>query len=118
MTLGSLPSMTATTELVVPRSIPMILDMLFSFCDLGCYECPVVKFLYDSKPESSIVNSGGASCVPCNCRLLKGGYDLLGGFTQMDRFNNPQQPAWISASTEEMAVRERAFFRSVYGWMF
>jgi uncharacterized protein len=36
----------------------------------------------------------------------------------MDRFNNPQQPAWISASTEEMAVRERAFFRSVYGWMF
>jgi uncharacterized protein len=36
----------------------------------------------------------------------------------MDRFGNTQQPAWISASTEEMAVRERAFFRSVYGWMF
>ena len=37
----------------------------------------------------------------------------------MDRFDSPrQQPAWISASTEEMAVRERAFFRSVYGWMF
>ena len=36
----------------------------------------------------------------------------------MDRFTTPQQPAWISASTEEMAVRERAFFRSVYGWMF
>src|SRR6185369_16843243 len=36
----------------------------------------------------------------------------------MDRFGTPQQPAWISASTEEMAVRERAFFRSVYGWMF
>lgn len=40
----------------------------------------------------------------------------------MDRFGSPQQPAqqpaWISASTEEMAVRERAFFRSVYGWMF
>ena len=37
----------------------------------------------------------------------------------MDRFGNPQQqPAWVSASTEEMAFRERAFFRSVYGWMF
>ncbi|HEY4640205.1 MAG TPA: Bax inhibitor-1/YccA family protein [Thermoanaerobaculia bacterium] len=29
-----------------------------------------------------------------------------------------QEPAWISASTEQMATRERAFFRSVYGWMF
>jgi FtsH-binding integral membrane protein len=36
----------------------------------------------------------------------------------MDRFGTSQQPAWISASTEEMADRERAFFRSVYGWMF
>jgi uncharacterized protein len=30
----------------------------------------------------------------------------------------PQQPAWISASTAEMEVRTRAFVRSVYGWMF
>lgn len=30
----------------------------------------------------------------------------------------PQQPAWISASTAETAERERAFFRSVYAWMF
>ena len=29
-----------------------------------------------------------------------------------------QQPAWISASTVESAERERAFFRSVYSWMF
>ncbi len=36
----------------------------------------------------------------------------------MDRFGYSQQPAWISASTEQMEVRERAFFRSVYGWMF
>jgi FtsH-binding integral membrane protein len=38
----------------------------------------------------------------------------------MDQFGTPQQqqPAWISASTAEMEVRERAFFRSVYGWMF
>jgi FtsH-binding integral membrane protein len=35
----------------------------------------------------------------------------------MDQFGN-SQPAWISASTAEMEVRERAFFRSVYGWMF
>jgi FtsH-binding integral membrane protein len=32
--------------------------------------------------------------------------------------NPSQQPAWISASTAESAERERAFFRSVYSWMF
>ena len=32
--------------------------------------------------------------------------------------NQSQQPAWISASTVESADRERAFFRSVYSWMF
>jgi len=32
--------------------------------------------------------------------------------------NNTQQPAWISASTVETQERERAFFRSVYSWMF
>ena len=32
MTTGSPPSMTATTELVVPRSIPMILLMTLSLC--------------------------------------------------------------------------------------
>jgi FtsH-binding integral membrane protein len=31
---------------------------------------------------------------------------------------NQSQPAWISASTVESAERERAFFRSVYSWMF
>jgi len=36
----------------------------------------------------------------------------------MDQFNQQQQPAWISASTNEMADRTRALFRSVYGWMF
>lgn len=30
----------------------------------------------------------------------------------------PQQPAWISASTASTLERERAFFRSVYAWMF
>ncbi|MEO8035431.1 MAG: Bax inhibitor-1/YccA family protein [Acidobacteriota bacterium] len=34
----------------------------------------------------------------------------------MDSYQQ-QQPAWISASTTEMADRERAFFRSVYSWM-
>lgn len=29
-----------------------------------------------------------------------------------------QQPAWISASTADSAERERAFFRTVYAWMF
>src|SRR5262245_23586474 len=32
--------------------------------------------------------------------------------------NSSQQPAWISASTVGSAERERAFFRSVYSWMF
>jgi FtsH-binding integral membrane protein len=32
--------------------------------------------------------------------------------------NSQQQPAWISASTVDTQERERAFFRSVYSWMF
>lgn len=35
----------------------------------------------------------------------------------MSPYQQEQQPAWISASTNEMADRERAFFRSVYSWM-
>ena len=30
----------------------------------------------------------------------------------------PQQPAWIDGRTAESGLRERAFFRTVYGWMF
>jgi FtsH-binding integral membrane protein len=30
----------------------------------------------------------------------------------------PQQPAWVSASTAETDMRVRAFIRSVYAWMF
>ena len=30
----------------------------------------------------------------------------------------PQQPAWINASSPSTLERERAFFRSVYAWMF
>jgi len=32
--------------------------------------------------------------------------------------NEYQNAPWISASTEQTAMRERAFIRSVYGWMF
>ena len=35
MTVGSPPSMTATTELVVPRSMPMILLILKSFAQVA-----------------------------------------------------------------------------------
>src|SRR3990170_5111870 len=35
ITVGSPPSMMATTELVVPRSIPMILPMVFISCSSG-----------------------------------------------------------------------------------
>src|SRR6266568_2570858 len=60
MTLGSPPSMTATHELVVPRSIPIILAITGSFHFYKCFEfnvltlalwnimrieCDVVKFL-------------------------------------------------------------------------
>src|SRR5437773_11537995 len=60
MTLGSPPSMTATQELVVPRSIPIILAITGSFHFYKCFEfnvltlalwnimrieCDVVKFL-------------------------------------------------------------------------
>jgi FtsH-binding integral membrane protein len=30
----------------------------------------------------------------------------------------PSEPAWIDARTAESGLRERAFFRSVYAWMF
>jgi hypothetical protein len=35
ITTGSLPSITATQELVVPKSIPIILDILFIFSGLN-----------------------------------------------------------------------------------
>jgi hypothetical protein len=39
MTTGSPPSMTATTELVVPRSIPMILLMSLASFSLTALAC-------------------------------------------------------------------------------
>src|SRR5271165_2982068 len=45
MTFGSPPSMTATTEFVVPKSIPIILPiscLLNSYCDL--YDCLLYSF--------------------------------------------------------------------------
>jgi hypothetical protein len=69
MTLGSPPSMTATTELVVPRSIPIIFAMETappleptSACwEIGvlCYdntltievECIIVKFIDDGRRQ-------------------------------------------------------------------
>ncbi|HEX7418735.1 MAG TPA: Bax inhibitor-1/YccA family protein [Thermoanaerobaculia bacterium] len=33
-------------------------------------------------------------------------------------YQSQQQPAWIDGSTAETQIRVRAFFRSVYGWMF
>ena len=35
----------------------------------------------------------------------------------MNPYESPQ-PAWVSASTAETQIRERAFIRSVYAWMF
>ena len=36
----------------------------------------------------------------------------------MYQYRPEQQPGWISASTADTAMRERAFIRSVYAWMF
>src|SRR5882672_8213219 len=43
MTLGSPPSMTATTELVVPRSIPIILGIFVP--PEYCYKCLIINAL-------------------------------------------------------------------------
>src|SRR3954471_2535068 len=43
MTFGSLPSMTATTELVVPRSIPMILPIGVPFVPDGSFFCEQIR---------------------------------------------------------------------------
>src|SRR3954452_5817992 len=55
ITLGSLPSMTATTELVVPRSMPIILDISFSPTDGYRDLSAMSSDLYASKPERSTV---------------------------------------------------------------
>ena len=36
----------------------------------------------------------------------------------MSQYPYQSQPAWIDGRTAESAERERAFFRSVYSWMF
>src|SRR5688572_23126430 len=58
MTTGSPPSMTATTELVVPRSMPMILLMSFGVLvervydeHIMLYECHVVNMLPPPVPH-------------------------------------------------------------------
>jgi hypothetical protein len=38
MTTGSLPSITATQELVVPKSIPIILPIFIFLKDFNCYK--------------------------------------------------------------------------------
>src|SRR5436305_9043074 len=48
MTLGSLPSMIATTEFVVPRSIPMILPMFL---------CPLFELSRRSEEHTSELQS-------------------------------------------------------------
>src|SRR5574344_1588210 len=47
ITTGSPPSRTATQELVVPRSIPIILDIMFS------------SYIYDEFFTNGILKSGG-----------------------------------------------------------
>ena len=57
MTTGSPPSMTATHELVVPRSMPIILPIPGSFC-----YCSSVSELSPFCPEASVPPGGPASC--------------------------------------------------------
>ena len=44
ITTGSLPSSTATQELVVPKSIPIIFPIIFYY--FNCYYFPVFAFLF------------------------------------------------------------------------
>jgi len=36
----------------------------------------------------------------------------------MQPYSSQPQPAWIDGQTVEGQLRERAMFRSVFGWMF
>src|SRR5438045_9348678 len=53
MTLGSPPSITATTELVVPRSIPTVLGIA---CYLSCFSMGRVWALRDATEHPSAVD--------------------------------------------------------------
>src|SRR5216684_2211221 len=58
MTTGSPPSITATHELVVPRSIPITFDTVASY----------LLFLYEiGRDASDLVK--GSSDAPCGCRI-------------------------------------------------
>src|SRR5690606_16860236 len=66
ITTGSLPSMTATQELVVPKSIPIIFDiLLFLIFNLNCY-------FQLNNLQIQIISNGLTRLVPsCNiCVVL------------------------------------------------
>src|SRR5207253_3091464 len=72
------------------------------------------------RPATRRSSPGGSPGAPKSNSELSGPYVVMierGGSSSMDQFNQ-QQPAWISASTNEMAERARAMFRSVYVGMF
>src|SRR6266480_4867994 len=80
MTVGSPPSMTATTELVVPKSIPMILPISFVLQNefwpacrhpvLGCVEPAFLTFLPRLTKPLQAINTlvewnSNIICEPC-----------------------------------------------------
>jgi uncharacterized protein len=52
----------------------------------------------------------------CKARLLR--YPSPEVSTHMQPYSSQPQPAWIDGQTIEGQLRERAMFRSVFGWMF
>src|SRR6185312_1526126 len=84
MTLGSPPSITATTELVVPKSIPMIFPM--TNCPLLSYKCfEISKLQYNS---SSIIRVESVAVKLFRCFLFL----QVAGNEEKNRCPTPSKP--------------------------
>src|SRR6516162_8985937 len=84
MTLGSPPSMTATTEFVVPRSIPIIFPMATILLAYKCLKINIKKYnnSYITRCEYDIVNpldEGRPKAVAETAGLLFGPWLLAFG---------------------------------------
>src|ERR1700722_10614207 len=76
ITLGSPPSITATTEFVVPKSIPIIFAIAAPTCTVAACECVLSLAL-----ESSVVKVSDASAHLMDSAIVEdwgGGVDLMG----------------------------------------
>src|SRR3954449_6127271 len=105
MTVGSPPSRTVTTELVVPRSIPTARSMelaSLSVCCGGAGSDPVVG-VHDlaSGPLNFPAQTNGTSrtCVPHPARKFRGGRAGAGGGRATIRSPDPNE-SWLTVGAE------------------